>query len=78
METKGHGIQRVLPSTTRVNSGDAAVPPTQRKSMVRSMAVDPTAPKVDRFISQGGEPYLILHNSRMPVLVYTLRGIAIR
>ncbi len=34
------------------------------------MAVDPRAPKVDRFIQLGGGPYLIRYNSKLPVVVY--------
>ena len=42
------------------------------------MGVDPSAPKVDRFITLGGEPYLIRYNSRMPVLVYVPEGLEVR
>lgn len=34
------------------------------------MAVDPSSPKVNRFITLGGEPYLIRYNSKLPVVVY--------
>lgn len=34
------------------------------------MAVDPDALKVERFISLGGEPYLIRYNSQLPVVIY--------
>jgi ecotin len=34
------------------------------------IAVDPNAPKVDRFITLGGDPYLIRYNSRLPIVVY--------
>ncbi|NLI82387.1 MAG: proteinase inhibitor I4 serpin [Deltaproteobacteria bacterium] len=34
------------------------------------MAVDPTAAKVSRFFTRGGEPYLIPCNSLLPVVVY--------
>ena len=33
------------------------------------MAIDPNAPKVTRFITLGGGPYLIRYNSRLPVVV---------
>ena len=33
------------------------------------MAVDPTAPKVNRLFTLGGEPFLIRYNSRLPVVV---------
>jgi ecotin len=42
------------------------------------MGVDPSAPKVDRFITLGGEPYLISYNSRMPVVVYVPEGVEVR
>jgi ecotin len=42
------------------------------------MAVDPAAPKVDRFVSLGGEPFLIRYNSRLPVVVYVPEGVEVR
>ena len=42
------------------------------------MAVDPNAPKVARFITLGGEPYLIRYNSRLPVVVYVPEGVEVR
>ena len=42
------------------------------------MAPDPNAPKVDRFITLGGEPYLIRYNSRLPVVVYVPEGVDVR
>jgi ecotin len=42
------------------------------------MAIDPNAPKVNRFITLGGEPYLIRYNSRMPVVVYAPEGVEVR
>ncbi|MEI7901341.1 MAG: ecotin family protein [bacterium] len=42
------------------------------------MAVDPDAPKVSRFITLGGEPYLIRYNSRLPVVVYAPEGVEVR
>ena len=42
------------------------------------MAVDPTAPKVARFIALGGEPYLIRYNSKLPVVVYVPAGVEVR
>ena len=42
------------------------------------MAVDPNAPKVNRFIRLGGEPYLIRYNSRLPVVVYVPAGVELR
>ena len=42
------------------------------------IAVDPNAPKVNRFIRLGGEPYLIRYNSRLPVVVYAPEGVEVR
>jgi ecotin len=42
------------------------------------MAVDPTAPKVNRWIALGGEPFLIRYNSRLPVVVYAPEGVEVR
>ena len=42
------------------------------------MAVDPDAPKVARFITLGGEPYIIRYNSRLPIVVYVPEGAEVR
>jgi ecotin len=42
------------------------------------MAVDPNAPKVSRFITLGGDPYLIRYNSRLPIVVYAPEGAEVR
>jgi len=42
------------------------------------MAIDPDAPKVDRFVALGGEPCLIRYNSRLPVVVYVPDGVEVR
>lgn len=42
------------------------------------MAVNPDAPKVDRFIRLGGDPYLIRYNSRLPIVVYVPEGVEVR
>lgn len=42
------------------------------------MAIDPDAPKVKRFITLGGEPYLIRYNSRLPFVVYAPEGVEVR
>lgn len=42
------------------------------------MAVDPDAPKTNRFIRLGGEPYLIRYNSRLPVVVYAPENVEVR
>ena len=42
------------------------------------MAVDPAAPKAERFIALAGEPYLVRYNSRLPVVVYAPTGVEVR
>lgn len=42
------------------------------------MAVDPDAPKVARFITLGGAPYIIRYNSRLPVVVYVPEDVEVR
>jgi len=42
------------------------------------MGVDPNAPKIDRFITLGDEPYIIRYNSRMPIVVYVPEGVEVR
>jgi ecotin len=42
------------------------------------MAVDPNAPKVNRFVTLGGEPRLIRYNSLLPVVVYAPEGVEVR
>ena len=42
------------------------------------MAVDPSVAKVERFITLGGEPYLIRYNSHLPVVVYIPDGAEVR
>jgi ecotin len=42
------------------------------------MAVDPKAPKVSRFITLGGEPFLVRYNSRLPIVVYVPKGVEVR
>jgi ecotin len=42
------------------------------------MAVDPGAPKVERFIRLAGEPYFVRYNSRLPVVVYVPEGVEVR
>lgn len=42
------------------------------------MAVDPHAPKVDRFVTLRAEPYLIRYNSLLPVVVYVPKGVEVR
>ena len=42
------------------------------------MAVDPDAPKVARFITLGGEPYLIRYNSRLPIVMYVPENVVVR
>lgn len=42
------------------------------------MAIDPNAPKVARFITLGGDPYIIRYNSRLPIVVYVPEGVEVR
>ncbi len=42
------------------------------------IGVDPNVPKVARFITLGGEPYIIRYNSRLPVVVYAPDGVELR
>lgn len=42
------------------------------------MAPPPDAAKIQRFISLGGEPYLIPYNSRLPIVVYVPEGTEVR
>lgn len=42
------------------------------------MAINPDAPKVDRFVILGGEPYLIRYNSKLPVVVYAPKDVEVR
>jgi ecotin len=42
------------------------------------MAVEPSEPKVSRFVTLGGEPYLIRYNSRLPIVVYVPEGVQVR
>jgi ecotin len=42
------------------------------------MAVDPKAPKVARFITLGGDPYIIGYNSRLPIVIYVPEGVEVR
>jgi len=42
------------------------------------MAVDPNEPKIERFITLGGEPELLRYNSRRPLVVYLPDGVEVR
>jgi ecotin len=42
------------------------------------IGVEPNAPKVDRFVRVGGEPYLLRYNSRLPIVVYVPEGVEVR
>ena len=42
------------------------------------MAVDPNAPKVNRFIKLGGEPLLLRYNSKLPVVIYVPDGVEVQ
>ncbi len=42
------------------------------------MAADPDAPRVERFITLGGEPPLLRYNSRLPLVVYVPQEVEVR
>ncbi len=42
------------------------------------IAVDPSLPKVERFVALGGEPFLLRYNSQLPVVVYVPEGAEVR
>ena len=42
------------------------------------IAVHPDTPKVNRFITLGGDPYFIRYNSRLPIVVYVPEGVEVR
>ena len=42
------------------------------------IAVDPNVPRVDRFITLGGEPHLMRYNSKLPLVVYVPEGVEVR
>jgi len=42
------------------------------------MAVDPSEPKVDRYITLGGDPELLRYNSRLPLVVYVPNEVEVR
>ncbi len=42
------------------------------------MGVAPNAPKAQRFVTLGGEPYLVRYNSRLPLVVYVPEGCEVR
>lgn len=39
------------------------------------MAIDPSVPKVNRFIRLGGKPYLVRYNSRLPMVMDVPEGV---
>jgi ecotin len=42
------------------------------------IGVAPDVPKVNRFITLGGEPFLIRYNSRLPIVVYVPKDVEVR
>jgi ecotin len=42
------------------------------------IGVDPSAPKVERFIAVGGEPRLLRYNSRLPLVIYVPEDVEVR
>lgn len=41
-------------------------------------AIAPNSPKVTRFVTLGGDPYIIRYNSRLPVVIYVPEGVEVR
>jgi len=42
------------------------------------MAAPPGQPKVERFVTLGGDPYLVRYNPRLPLVVYVPDGVEVR
>jgi ecotin len=42
------------------------------------IAADPNEPKLNRFITLGGDPYLVRYNSKLPIVVYVPEGVEVR
>ena len=42
------------------------------------MAIDPDVPKAARFITLGGDTFLVRYNSRLPIVVYVPEGVEVR
>ena len=42
------------------------------------MGPPPGAPKVEKFVTLGGEPYLVRYNSRLPLVIYVPEGVEVR
>lgn len=42
------------------------------------IAVDPSLPKVERFVAIGGEPLLVPYNSRLPLVIYAPPDVEVR
>jgi len=42
------------------------------------MAPPPGAPKVNRFVTLSGDPYLVRYNSKLPIVVYVPEGAEVR
>ncbi|MEI7956865.1 MAG: ecotin family protein [Verrucomicrobiota bacterium] len=42
------------------------------------MAAVPAQPPVDRFVTLGGDPYLVRYNSRLPLVIYVPKGVVAR
>ena len=48
------------------------------ESSLRTLAPDPNAPQVDRFISVGGGETMLRYNRRLPIVVYVPDGVEVR
>ncbi len=71
----------VLFSILVLTSANAEQPDRPRlvlEIVVDQLRGDPNAPKADRFITLGGEPFLIRYNNRLPVVVYVPEGVEVR
>ena len=42
------------------------------------MAPLPGTPQVEKFVTLGGEPYLVRYNSRLPLVIYVPEGVEVR
>jgi ecotin len=42
------------------------------------IGVDPSQPKVKRFIALGGEPMLLRYNSKLPMVIYVPEGVEVK
>jgi ecotin len=73
---KGWGFpRRVHPHPNLLPEGEETIADPHGIWKFRSST---DAPKVNRFITLGGEPYFIRYNSRLPIVVYVPEGVEVR